>query len=73
MNSLSFSSIFIINTEPIEQIINGIFANKYGKIMINYDLFDLSFSPFCKYWFMFSQTQKHSVYCYSALSFSIND
>ncbi len=34
MNSLSFRS-FIINTEPIEPILNGIFAKKYGKILNN--------------------------------------
>ncbi len=31
-NSLSFSSPNFANSEPIEQKLNGIFANKYGKI-----------------------------------------
>ncbi len=32
MNSLLFSSLFIVNTEPIEQNLNGIFVNKHGII-----------------------------------------
>ncbi len=32
MNRLSLSSSFIINTEPIKQNFNSIFANKYIKI-----------------------------------------
>jgi len=32
MNSLSFRSSFIINTDPIEENLNGIFVNKYHKI-----------------------------------------
>jgi hypothetical protein len=31
MNNLSFSSLNFVNSEPIEQILNSIFANKYGK------------------------------------------
>jgi hypothetical protein len=31
-NSLSLSSPTFANSEPIEQKLNGIFANKYGKI-----------------------------------------
>ncbi len=32
MNSLSFSSLIFVNSEPIEQNLNSIFANKYNKI-----------------------------------------
>ncbi len=32
MNSLSFSAPNFVNSEPIEQNLNGLFANKYGKI-----------------------------------------
>jgi hypothetical protein len=31
-NSLSFSSSLLVNSEPIEQNLKGIFANKNGKI-----------------------------------------
>jgi hypothetical protein len=71
MNSLSFSSPFFVNYEPIKQNLNRIFANKYGKILSllrNYELFDLSFSPFCKYLFIFSQIQNYSVYRYLDLT-----
>ncbi len=40
MNILSFSLPDLVNSEPIEQNWNGIFANKYGKIQCwprNYD------------------------------------
>jgi hypothetical protein len=40
MNSLSFSSSFIINYEPIEWNLNSVFANKFAKIQRwprNYD------------------------------------
>jgi len=37
------------------------------EIMRNYKQFDLSFSPFCKYLFMFGQIQKYLVYHYSVL------
>ncbi len=33
MNSLSISSSFFLNSEPIEQNLNGIFANKSTKII----------------------------------------
>ncbi len=32
MNSLSFSPPNFVNSEPIEQNLNGLFANKYGKM-----------------------------------------
>jgi hypothetical protein len=32
---LSFSSSFAINSEQIEQNLNGIFANKYGKYNVD--------------------------------------
>jgi hypothetical protein len=32
MNSLSFRSTFIVNSEHIYQNFNGIFPNKYGEI-----------------------------------------
>ncbi len=32
MKSLSFSTANFVNSEPIEQNLNGIFVNKYGKI-----------------------------------------
>ncbi len=31
-NSLSSSSSYFVNSEPIEHNLNGIFVNKYGKI-----------------------------------------
>ncbi len=44
MNSLLFSSSFCVNSEPVEQNLNSIFANKYmvkhnldRKITINYE------------------------------------
>jgi hypothetical protein len=40
MNSLSFSLSFIKNTEPIEQNLNGLFMNKYGKIQFKVGNFE---------------------------------
>jgi hypothetical protein len=40
MNSLSFPSQNLVNSEPIEQNVNSIFANKYSEILCwlrNYD------------------------------------
>jgi hypothetical protein len=40
MNSLSFSSSFIKNTEPIEQNLNGRFMNKHDKIQFKVGNFE---------------------------------
>ncbi len=32
MKRSSFRSPFVVNTEPIEPILNNVFVNKYGKI-----------------------------------------
>jgi hypothetical protein len=40
-DSLSFSSSFIVNFEPIEQNINGIFTNKYGKHDVDCEIMNI--------------------------------
>jgi hypothetical protein len=42
------------------------------EIVRNYENFDLSFSPFCKYLFTFGQIQKYFVFRYLDLTCSIN-
>ncbi len=84
MNSLPFSSSFSVNTEPIEQKLNGIYIckgilkntvqnRKLREITRNNEEFDLVFLPFCKYLFMFSQICKNSVYQYLVSSSLINN
>jgi hypothetical protein len=65
-NSQSFRSSFIVNTEPIKPILNGIFVNKYGKIQCslrNYEKFILSYPLL-----IFDHIRKYSVYRYSDLT-----
>jgi hypothetical protein len=38
LNSLSFRSSFIINTEPIEPILNGIFAKRKVKYDVDREI-----------------------------------
>ncbi len=75
-NGLSFSSSFILNTEPIEQNLNSIFANKYDKRMETNKkkwILQAQCFAFCKYLFVFSQIHKYLVYHYSYLSYLINE
>jgi hypothetical protein len=76
MNNLSFRSPFIVNTEPIGPILNGIFANKYGKIwcwLRNNEKLLKVWSQFFKYLFTFGHIWKYSVYRYSDSTGSISD
>ncbi len=73
MSSLSFSSSIFVNSEPIEQNLNSIFANKYGKIQCwlrNYEkLQEITNSSISDFTLsqIFVYIQKYSVYTYSDL------
>jgi hypothetical protein len=65
------SWLFLVNSEPIELNLIGIFSNKYGIIRCWLRHYD-KISPICKYSFIFS-LWNYLVYRYSALTCLIND